>query len=103
MHASQLAEVIGTSADLPVQAGLLASAGSKLTFHPPNARDHAVEVSENIVWCRPTLERCRGRIFQRLLDKGALLLDGEMGCAEVLVKELVRESNERLVLVAEKI
>lgn len=98
MHAAQLAEVLGARADLPVQACLLAGAGGELALDAANARDDAVEAAEDVIRGGAALEGGVGRVLEGLLDVGALLLDGEVGGAEVLVEELVGEPDEGLVL-----
>lgn len=102
MHAAQLAEVLGTRADLAVEAGLLAGAGGELALNAAHARNDAVEVAEHVVGCRTALERGVGRVLEGLLDEGALLLNGEVCGAEVLVQKLVGEPDEGLILRSER-
>lgn len=86
-------------ADLAVESGLLLVATLELPLGAAHAGDHAVKVLEDFIWAGAPFEGGVGCVLQLLLDEGALFLDDKVGGAEVLVKKLVWEAEEGLVLV----
>ena len=89
-HAGQLGQVGQPRVHLPVQAGLFVGRRLQLALHAAQASHHGVDAAERIVgpggggggW--PAPEGAVSCFPQQVADGRAVLLDGEVGGAEVL-------------------
>lgn len=98
MHPVQLGEVGDASLRLVKESVLLVGEGVELALDAAHLGNHGVEVLQDLVRGCAAVNRGSCRFLQEGLDGGAVLLDGEVGGAEVVSQDFVWQSKKGLVL-----
>ena len=89
VQAVHLVEVPDAGACLVVKPPFLVGVRGQLALHAAHAGDHGVEVAQDILLRGAAGHGGRGGLFEEGLEGRGVLLDGEVGGAEVFAEELV--------------
>lgn len=97
-HGVELVQVGDASRSVSVKAGLVIGTSGELALNATHAGEHGVEAAEDILLGGAARDSGRGRVLEECLEGRGVLLDGEVGGAEVFAEELGGKAEEGLVL-----
>lgn len=92
MHSVELAKMGDTSGGLVIEACLFVGVSGKLAFDTSHFRYHGVEVLENIFLGGAAIDGGGSGLLEKRFDRCAVLLDGKVGCSEVVAHEFIGET-----------